>query len=59
MRTSNLENRALKTRLHFTPGERETFRQATLNGTFVWVQVQPGQKIADLLICYARTYLPG
>ncbi len=54
VRTSNLENRALKTRLRFTPGEREAFRQATLSGTFLWVQVQPGQKIADLLIMFAR-----
>jgi hypothetical protein len=32
----------LKAHLRFTPGERESFRQATLNGTLVWVQVQPG-----------------
>jgi hypothetical protein len=33
----------LKAHLRFTPGEGESFRQATLNGTHVWVQVQPGQ----------------
>jgi prophage tail gpP-like protein len=56
IRAENIQNRRLKQRLPFTPAEQLNFTLAAMNGQIVYVQVQPGQKIADLLIQYARRF---
>lgn len=50
----NARNRSIKRKLPFTAAENLALRQAQEAGGTVWTQVQPGQKIADLLIQYAR-----
>jgi prophage tail gpP-like protein len=54
IRTSNERNRALKRGLRFSGAERTGFVASAISGSPVFVQVQPGQKMADLLIHYAR-----
>lgn len=54
--TSNAQNRATKIgkQLKFSAAEQAGFVAAQMSGSPVFVQVQPGQKISDLLIQYAR-----
>ncbi|HZU84523.1 MAG TPA: hypothetical protein VE987_16450, partial [Polyangiaceae bacterium] len=51
---SNTRNRSIRTGLKFSEGEQASFVAARMAGSPVYVQVQPGQKMSDLLISYAR-----
>lgn len=54
VRTSNAQSRSIKRGLVFSGSERAGFVAAAIAGSVVFVQVQPGQRMADLLITYAR-----
>ena len=53
VRLGNIDNRNLKTTLKFPPSQAYQMSLATPT-TPIWVLVEPGMKIADLLITFAR-----
>lgn len=54
VRLDNAENSAIKRNVVFTAAERVGFLQTQMSGQPIFVQVQPGQRMSDLLIQWAR-----